>query len=83
MLCYLLLSTSFNQQNPVPMNTRIAIALLLIGCAFITSGWLFKFLHWPSANIQLLIGALILVVALITLAANVLRSGSLRQVLEQ
>lgn len=65
------------------MKTRTAIALLLIGTAIITSGSLFKVLHWPSANIQLMLGTVMQVVALITLAANVLRSGSLKQVLEQ
>ncbi|HRO99116.1 MAG TPA: hypothetical protein PLN54_06735 [Flavobacteriales bacterium] len=65
------------------MNTRTALALLLIGTAIITSGGLFKVLHWPSANIQLMLGTMVQVVALLMLAANVLRSGSLRQVLEQ
>jgi hypothetical protein len=65
------------------MNTRTAVALLLIGTAIISSGGLFKVLHWPSASIQLMLGTLMQVVALLTLAANVLRSGSLRQVLER
>lgn len=64
------------------MNTRTALALLLIGTAIITSGGLFKVLHWPSANIQLMLGTVMQVVALLTLAAKVLQSGALKRMLE-
>lgn len=65
------------------MNTRTALALLLIGTAFVTSGGLFKVLHWPTANIQLVLGTLLQIVALVALAAKVLRCGDLKQLFEK
>ena len=50
------------------MKTRTALLLLLIGYTLITSGGLFKIMHWPGANMQLLIGATIQVLALLALA---------------
>jgi hypothetical protein len=65
------------------MKTRTALALLLIGTAIITSGGLFKIMHWPSANIQLVLGTLMQVAALLALAAKVRQGGDLNQLLEK
>ncbi|MCB9170319.1 MAG: hypothetical protein H6597_05435 [Flavobacteriales bacterium] len=55
------------------MKSRPALALLLISFAILAMGGLFKVLHWPGANIQLLLGTFLQVVALVSLAINVLR----------
>lgn len=55
------------------MRTRIALSLLFLGTALLTFGGLFKLMHWPSADIQLMFGGLVQVTALIALAINVLR----------
>lgn len=55
------------------MNTRIAFAMSLVGLALLTLGGLFKFLHWPGANIQVLLGALLFAASLVGLAVNVSR----------
>jgi len=65
------------------MKTRTAISLLLVGTAMLTFGGLFKLMHWPSANIQLLLGGLVQVVGLLTLAANVARKPDLKELLER
>lgn len=65
------------------MKTRTAISLLLVGTAMLTFGGLFKLMHWPSANIQLLLGGLVQVVALLTLAASVARKPDLKELLER
>lgn len=65
------------------MKTRTALALLLIGTAIIISGGLFKIMHWPSANIQLVLGTLMQVAALLALAAKVRQGGDLNQLLEK
>lgn len=65
------------------MSTRIALVLLLIGYALITAGGLFKIMHWPGANIQLLLGACVQVMALLALAMQVLRHDSLRALLDK
>ena len=65
------------------MKTRTALALLLIGTAIITSGGLFKIMHWPSANFQLVLGTLMQVAALLALAAKVFQGGDLNQLLEK
>lgn len=64
------------------MKTRTAFALLFVSLALLASGSLFKVLHWPTANIQLLVGTLIQVTALITLALIVARSPRLKDLLE-
>lgn len=53
------------------MKPRTALVMLLMGAALLTSGGLFKVFHWPSASIQLLLGGLLLVVALLVLAIHV------------
>jgi len=35
-----------------------APALLLIGLALVSAGFLFKVMHWPTANIQIMLGML-------------------------
>jgi hypothetical protein len=65
------------------MKTRTAIILLLSGYTLITTGGLFKIMHWPGANMQLLVGACIQVIALITLVLQVARHNSLRDLLER
>ena len=63
------------------MKTRTATSLLLLGTAVITIGSLFKLLHWPTANIQLMIGAAFQSVGLITLAYRSMRSADLKELL--
>ncbi len=65
------------------MKTRTALLLLLIGYTLITSGGLFKIMHWPGANMQLLIGATIQVLALLALVVQVMRHASLRALLDR
>lgn len=64
------------------MKPRTALALLLISSAMLTTGGLFKLLHWPTANIQLLLGATVRVVALLVLAAVVARRQGLKGLIE-
>lgn len=64
------------------MNTRIALSLTLIGIAVLTLGSLFKTLHWPGANLQILAGSMVLVVALVALAVNVARGHGFRGLVE-
>lgn len=63
------------------MKTRAALALVLISAAMLTVGGLFKLLHWPTANIQLLVGSLVHVVALLALAINVARGQGLKELI--
>jgi hypothetical protein len=65
------------------MKTRTALLLLLIGYTLITSGGLFKIMHWPGANMQLLIGATTQVLALLALTIQVMRHASLRALLDR
>lgn len=60
------------------MNTRFAFATILIGLAVLTMGSLFKFLHWPGANIQVLLGSATFSVGLVFLAVNVARGRGLK-----
>ncbi|MBL7953461.1 MAG: hypothetical protein JNJ91_00375 [Flavobacteriales bacterium] len=64
------------------MKTRTAVSLLFVSLALLASGSLFKVLHWPSANIQLLVGTVLHVTALITLATMVARRQSVKELLE-
>lgn len=64
------------------MDIRIAFSLALLGAALLVMGSLFKFLHWPGANIQVLAGALVLSVGLVALAINVARGRACRGVVE-
>ncbi|MFT3886318.1 MAG: hypothetical protein QM724_13090 [Flavobacteriales bacterium] len=64
------------------MKPRIALALVLVSAAMLTLGGLFKLLHWPTANIQLLLGTLVHVAALLALAGNVLRRQGLKELVE-
>ncbi len=59
------------------MKTRIAISILLAGTAMLTIGGLFKLLHWPTANIQLMLGAMVQVVGLIALAVKMATTDGL------
>ena len=59
------------------MNTRKALAFVLCTAAVITSGGLFKVLHWPGANIQLLLGGTLHIIALFALAVQVMCGGAL------
>ena len=59
------------------MKTRIAISILLAGTAMLTIGGLFKLLHWPTANIQLMLGAMEQVVGLIALAVKMATTDGL------
>lgn len=49
---------------------RIASVLAFLSAAILVSGGLFKVFHWPSANIQLLVGGVLLVVALLSFAVQ-------------
>lgn len=60
------------------MKTHTALALALFSAALLTSGGLFKVLHWPGASIQLVIGAPLQVFALIALSINVARGRGLK-----
>lgn len=50
------------------MKTRSILVVLLIGTALLTSGSLFKILHWMGANAQILVGALLQTAMLLMLA---------------
>lgn len=50
------------------MKTRNILALLLVGTATLTCGGLFKTLHRPGANVQLLIGGKLQTAMLLVLA---------------
>ncbi|MBL0126853.1 MAG: hypothetical protein IPP83_05215 [Flavobacteriales bacterium] len=63
------------------MRTRTAVSLLLVGTAVITLGSLFKVLHWPTANIQLLLGAMLQVAALLVLAYRTVKAPHLKDLL--
>ena len=63
------------------MRTRTAVSILLIGTAVITLGSLFKVLHWPSANIQLMLGAVLQVSALLVLAYRTVKVPHLKDLL--
>lgn len=65
------------------MKTRVAISILLVGTAMLTFGGIFKLLHWPSANIQLLLGALVQVFALLVLAVKMARTQRWKEVLDR
>ncbi|MCB0768874.1 MAG: hypothetical protein KDC00_00525 [Flavobacteriales bacterium] len=65
------------------MKTRIALSLLLVGTAMITIGGIFKLLHWPTANIQLLFGTVVQASALLVLAVKVARTHALRTLLDE
>ena len=65
------------------MKTRTALSLLFIGLAVLALGGMFKMLHWPSANIQLLLGTLAQVTALVALALNVSRRKNVKELLER
>lgn len=65
------------------MKIRAALVLALIGSAMLTVGGLFKLLHWPTANIQLLLGTLVQVVALLALAVQVARGRGMKELLER
>lgn len=65
------------------MKTRIALSLLLVGAAMLTTGGLFKFLHWPSANIQLLLGAFVQAFSLLVLAVKMARTERWKEVLDR
>jgi hypothetical protein len=65
------------------MRTRIALSLLLVGTAMITIGGIFKLLHWPTANIQLLAGTLVQASALLVLAVKMARTEALRTLLDE
>jgi hypothetical protein len=64
------------------MKPRTALALVLVSTAMLTLGGLFKVLHWPTANIQLLLGAVVHVVGLLALAINVARRQGLKELVE-
>jgi hypothetical protein len=64
------------------MKPRTALALVLVSTAMLTLGGLFKVLHWPTANIQLLLGAVVHVVGLLALAINVARRQGLKKLVE-
>lgn len=76
-----MLPDAFNCKTNVLMRTRTAVSLLLVGTAVITLGSLFKVLHWPSANIQLMVGAVLQVTALLVLAYRSMRSAHLQDLL--
>lgn len=59
------------------MKTRTALSMLLVGTAILTLGGLFKLLHWPSANIQLMIGTMLQVVSLLVLAVKLATTDGL------
>lgn len=67
------------------MKTRNIVALLLLGTAILTNGGLLKLLHWPDANVQFLIGALLQTVMLLVLvlALKLAAGPSTSPVLEQ
>jgi hypothetical protein len=75
---YLGWPTAFELQNYTNMDTRKSLALVLCTAAIITSGGLFKVLHWPGANLQLLVGGVVHVFALCLLAHRVWHGGALR-----
>ncbi|MCU0318476.1 MAG: hypothetical protein MUE88_00140 [Flavobacteriales bacterium] len=65
------------------MKTRTALLFVLAGYTVITTGGLFKIMHWPSANMQLLIGATVQAVGLLALLGQVMRHHSLRALLDK
>lgn len=60
------------------MNTRAALSTLLFGFAVLTLGSLFKVLHWPGANVQIVLGSLLSALGLLGLAIHVARGRALR-----
>lgn len=79
---YLPVPIAFIPSNHIPMNTRIAFSTTLIGLAVLTLGSLFKFLHWPGANIQVLLGSMAFALGLVLLAINVARGRGFRRLVE-
>ncbi|MBK9177748.1 MAG: hypothetical protein IPM46_15735 [Flavobacteriales bacterium] len=65
------------------MKTRNILALLLLGTAILTNGGLFKLLHWPGANVQFLIGAMLQTVMLLVLALKLAKGPSMNPLLER
>jgi len=65
------------------MKTRIALSILLAGTSMLTFGGLFKLLHWPSANIQLMLGALGQGFALLVLAVKMAKTDGLKELLRR
>lgn len=63
------------------MNNRIVLSIALIGIAVLIMGRLFKFLHWPGANVQILVGSVAVAAALVALAINVARGRGLKELL--
>jgi len=49
----------------------------------LTFGGLFKLLHWPSANIQLMLGALGQGFALLVLAVKMAKTDGLKELLRR
>ena len=52
---------------------RIPLILFLLGMTITIIGALFKLMHWPGANIMLIIGMLTEAIAIITLIAVLLK----------
>src|SRR5262245_57330912 len=75
---YLKREVTFRSQDPNTMKTYKARSLVLLSAVMLTIGGSFKLMHWPTANIQLALGALVLVIAFLVLAINVARRRGIR-----
>lgn len=47
------------------MKTKYVLAFFLVGVVLIITGSLFKIMHWPSANVLMILGSIFEVIALI------------------
>uniref|UniRef100_UPI00404A174A GldL-related protein n=1 Tax=Flavobacterium sp. TaxID=239 RepID=UPI00404A174A len=47
------------------MKTKYVLAFFLVGIVLTILGFLFKVMHWPSANILIILGSIFEVIALI------------------
>lgn len=60
------------------MKTRTTIAFVLISAALLVIGGSFKLLHWPTANVLLVPGSVLQVIALVALAKQLANKRSTR-----
>lgn len=55
------------------MKLRTSSAIALMGSSVLILGALFKYLHWPGANIQIAAGTVVVTTALFSLSVGLLK----------
>ncbi|MEJ2003958.1 MAG: hypothetical protein P8X57_03120 [Cyclobacteriaceae bacterium] len=65
------------------MKTKYAILLFILGLAIDMTGALFKIMHWPSADIFLIIGTICQVDGLIIFGFKLLTHPKLKEFMNQ